>query len=483
MRRRIVVVATAIALTVMAAPAPAAAFHGGFLPDCGGGVTSNCLVSMTVQNAAIPGDVGQIKLQWDSDPGNFFVMAWNTGGPLATQHELGPTLTSASKITIVVKPAATFSPTGVMSMANLDSWGWNAATKELTVVGSPASGSWTNATCEATLGGCAVNKADFDFGGIFMFSAFEIDPSQAPPEMAATAAAFKANLFGGHVSTNAQAFTPPNYDPATQRLTFRVASPHCKASSPGAGCTLNTGFFNAFVPNTFVQNIWGLAPASLTGAEAIIEGQGTATASVTPVAATSISPAGIRISYAGFTFSAPNIQIARSTAVAAEPEPARESPATREPALSETGFGPSTTATPIGLPLSGVIRSGLTMTGADARVTFGADTALTTPDGQPFGGILLPPLTVPDPTGGKLVSVTHLRATGAPVGGTEIMLSRPATLTLPVPKGANAADFQPAQAVGGVLKYLPGTYTPDGIVIQVDRIAGSIAPYGLVRAP
>jgi hypothetical protein len=395
-------------------------------------------------------------------------MAWNTGGPLGQQHELGPTLTSASKLTIKLKPASTFDPTAMMGMGLVDSWGWNAATRELTVVGYPRSASWTNAACDPTPGGCNVQTADFDVNNIFMFNVFDMDPSAAPPEFQAIAQQFQLNLFGGHISTNAQAFTPPDYNATTGKLEFTVGAAHCRAAGPG--CTLNTGFFNAFIPNTFIQNIWNVDPATLTASntQVTIEGQLTATPAVSSVAATSTSPAGKLISYSGFTFSAPKIEIATVSSVAAAP-PEISLPTTN------TGGPVSSAILPVRISSSGLIPVALTVseTARGAKGVFASGTKVTRrSSGAAFSGLLYTPAAIEDPSGGKLSSATSFGAEGLiREAASDLALSMPMTLTLPVPAGADAAKLQPARLTSsGSLVYLLGSNAGGSVSVETDRL-------------
>lgn len=467
-----------LAVSLVTGPMPAAAFHGGFLPDCGGGVTENCLVSFGVENAGVPGNLSQIKFQWDAFSDGLFVMAWNTGGG---QHELAPTLTSQSKLTIKVKPAATVDPTVMMSTGELESWSWDAATRVLTVVGFPRSGSWTNSSCDENA--CNVQTADFDFDNIFMFNVFEMDPSLAPAEFQAVAQQMALNLVGGHISTNAQVFTPPNYNAQTGRLEFVVAGAHCRASSPGGGCTVNIGFFNAFIPNSFIQNLWNVDPATLTSAntQVTVQGQGTAMATVTSVAATGTSPAGKRISYSGFSFSAPKIEIA-VVASSVVPDAPVEVP-------TNPAAGPVNATSPVQVPQAGVFAVPVTLS-RGASVTFAEGTTLTT-GGVPFRGIVHPPFPIAvDPTGRGIVSIVQLGVNGVGAGA-EVILDKPATLTLVPPAAvsasatsSSAAGYQPVHidAVGGP-QYLLGRTTDKGIVVEVTRLRQSANRFGLAKIP
>lgn len=476
---------TMIAALLLVWPAPnAQAFHTGLLPNCGGGVTELCLVSFTVENAAVPGNVSQIKFQFDNFPGGgFFVMAWNTGGTAGQEHELGPTLTSASKLTVKVKPSATFDPTALMSMGKLESWSWNAATRELTVVGFPASGSWTESTCSIDPGvGCDVQTADFDFNNIFMFDVWDLDPSLAPPEFQAIAAQFELSLFGGYIATNAQTFSPPNYNPTTKRLEFFVGGPHCRKSSPPGGCTVNVGEFLAFIPNAFISNIWQVDPGTLSSANTavFVQGQGSGTPSVTAKAATASSPAGVLFAYSGFTFSAPKIEIATVSSVVPEAPVA---------VPTDAAAGPVNTTRPVQVPQTGVFAVPVTVS-RGASVEFAKGTTATT-GGAPFRGVVYPPFPLAvDPTGRGVVSIVQLGVTGVGAGA-DVILDRPATLTLIPPATASASAtsaaaiaYQPVDldAPGGP-QYLIGRATDKGIAVDITRLRQSANRFGLAKVP
>jgi hypothetical protein len=474
MRQRILIVATAVALTLSAAPSPAAAFHGpAHFSICASQASTDCIVSFAINTT---NGLGGTSFPAGLEPNGFFLsgglqLQVNKTG-FGDLSEISSVVSTASEITITVRLAAPFTPSMFIGAGTIVDWRWNGGAHELTVIAFPTASSWAAPTCYP--GNCPTN-ATTDYTAMALFFADDTVVDGAPPDAAAFMTTFLTKFTGGYISTNAQYFAAPFYDGTS--LLFDLGAPHFKTN----GSTVNTGFFRVLVPDPVISDLWLLDPSSFSPGNYTVTVGGTpTTTTLTRVTGRSPFPDGWLFASPTISFSTPRVAIT-PVAAASVPEPARESPATREPILSESGFGPSNTAAPVGLPPSGTIRSGLTMTGAGASVAFAPGTALTLPEGEAFSGTLLPPLTVPDPTGGKMVSVTHLRASGAPVGGTEIRLSRPATLTLPVPKGANAADFQPAQAIGGELRYLPGLYTKDAIVIQVDRIPGSIAPFGLVK--
>jgi hypothetical protein len=463
----------ALALTLAALPAPAAAFHGGphFAVPCAGPGSNDCVVGFAVGSTNGVGGT--------SFPAGLIVDAWYQAGALQVQlkktsgdaYDLSAAIPTTTEVTVTVRLAPGFTPSVFIGAAHIVDWRWDPATRELTVIAFPRASSWAAPLC---IPGNCPPTASTDYGAMAIFAADDTVIENAPPEAAAFMTTFLTKYTGGFISTNAQYFAPPMYDGTS--LYFDLGAPHFKTN----GTTPNSGFFRVLVPDPVISDLWLLSPSSFTASSVTVTVDGTpTTTTLTRVNARGAFPAGWLFESSSIGFSTPHVAITPVKAASVPEE--RETPLERAPSVNDSGAGPSTSNAAVGLPPSGIVRSGLTLTGVGASFALPQETALTTPDGQPFAGLLQPPLSVPDPTGGKLVSVTHLRASGVAVGGTEIRLSRPATLTLPVPQGANPADFQAVQAIGSDLKYLPGTYGKDGISVQVDRIAGTIAPYGLVR--
>lgn len=441
-----------------------------YFDPCGGPVTTNCIAEFTVNGGSPPADViPQVFL----------------GGPslqiqaatLPNNNELSPALTSSSTVVFRLKIDSTFTPVVMFGMGKVLSWAWNAATRELTVTAQPQPASFAT---QCSLFECA-NNADFDYNAALMLSAgsFPI-PSGLPADVAAQLTAVRDSLQGAFFSTNAQNFMPPNYDQVAKAIEFRVSAPHFKLSGG-----LNTGSISTLIPDGMIINQWGISdPASLTGGgvSVTIEGLGAVAPQVTRVAATATSPAGILIQYQGFSYSTPLISIGQAAASSVVVPPPVDGSA--PPSLPDfVGAGPLTRAGPVRLPPSGTIRVPVTLTGSGASIAFAPDTLVTTATGQRFNGDIQAPQAMADPTGGKLVSVTNVIATGAPEGRTNISLSRPATLTLPVPAGTAASDYQPVRANGSQLTFLSGRAAVGGVALDIHRLDDTASPYGLIRVP
>jgi len=78
-----------------------------------------------------------------------------------------------------------------------------------------------------------------------------------------------SDLEGARLNTDAQAFTVPTYSDGN--LTIDVASPHCIASANTNTCSgsdvNDDGFYEAVVPETFINNRWGsdFSPSTAKG--------------------------------------------------------------------------------------------------------------------------------------------------------------------------------------------------------------------------
>lgn len=343
----------------------------------------------------------------------------------------------------------------------------------MTVTAKPVSASFAN---QCDIFQCA-QTADFDVTAVLMLGAgaFTI-PAGLPAGVAAELATAKAQLQGAFFSTNAQNFTPPKYDQVAKAIKFRLAAPHLRQAGG-----LNTGSVSTLIPDGVIVNQWGVSdPTTLTGSgvKFDIEGLGTVVPQATHVTATATSPAGILIQYQGFSYSTPLVSIAKGTAASVAPLPAAEI------TLPTTGTGGpvSSAIFPVRLPSSGVIPVALTLseTVRGAKAVFASGTKVTRRStGAAFSGLLYTPAAIEDPTGGKLASATSLGAEGLiREAASDLALSTPLTLTLPVPAGAEAAKLQPARVTStGSLVYLLGSKDAGSVRIETDRLG----VYGLAR--
>lgn len=71
---------------------------------------------------------------------------------------------------------------------------------------------------------------------------------------------FEANMTGATLTSDAQAFMPPRYDPQTGALNYSVAAPHSKVAGGN-----NSGFYEATIPSGLVDWMGITDPDSLSG--------------------------------------------------------------------------------------------------------------------------------------------------------------------------------------------------------------------------
>ncbi|MBO9522048.1 MAG: fibronectin type III domain-containing protein [Nocardioidaceae bacterium] len=104
------------------------------------------------------------------------------------------------------------------------------------------------------------------------------------------------------MASNAQYQGEPEYDATTNSLVISMANPHLRA--PGVQAT---GFFEAFLPNSYLLNQLGVPyPSTLTGGSIVVQRLGTTT--TTPFTLTHTST-GIWVRVAGIGFSRPRYRL------------------------------------------------------------------------------------------------------------------------------------------------------------------------------
>lgn len=300
-------VAVSLALLLQLAQAPPTAathFVGLSFPFCGGSVTTDCVSAFTVNGAA---PAANLTVDAFITSGALQVQVHNTAN--ANTNELAPTLSATSVVTVSVR-LNTFQPVVAIGTGLITSWSWNATTREFTITATPRSSSWATPTCIP--GSCPTN-ASIDHNAMLLFAAQDLTIEGLTPEQQAQAAAFLAKFNGGYVATNAQYFVPPLLNPLTGAIEFELGAPHCAASSPSGGCTVNTGFFRVLIPDAVITDLWGRDPNALTGASlsANVAGQGAVSITLSRVAATATSPAGLILENAAtFSYSTTTVSIA-----------------------------------------------------------------------------------------------------------------------------------------------------------------------------
>ncbi|MBI4172750.1 MAG: hypothetical protein HY511_08305 [Actinobacteria bacterium] len=219
----------------------------------------------------------------------------------------------------------------------------------LTVEMSPSDSSWTFGSCMIGACGDDTTAASVDYEGLAISASFGWDP---PPGLSGAELAefneMKEPFRGSWVSTDAQAFSFPTFNPATNAFEVEVASPHFRVG----GAVLNVGFFKAFLTNAFLTSALGISdPSSVTATSLTVRQteSGTTTTlnpSVTPAAG------GVIIEIPTVSYSSPKFSVEKA-AVAPNAPTAPSTPATpATPAAEpEAPAGPKVLTAPTGSKL------------------------------------------------------------------------------------------------------------------------------------
>lgn len=485
---------------VALAVSPGLAFHGGsHFGDCPDVVTTDCIVLFRT------GTVAGSTMSGSAPPAGVSLDVWSQDGVLQIQvnnangvnsdgdpdmYELSPALTPTTQFIIRLRLGASFSPAVIFGQANVIAWYWDATVRELTIVAEPRSSSWVDPMCVPD--NCP-SPASRDYTAMALLAADDTVIETAPPEAAADITMFLTKYTGGFMATNGQYGGLPYLNPLTNAVEFDLGAPSLKSD----GVTVNTGYFRVLVPDLVITDLWQLDPATLSAANVSVTMDGTPT-NVTMTRVESCADLGILVGcpagsdWAGWlfenlavTFSTPTVSIApvSSNSVVVDEPPA---PVSVPESAPEAG-GSLDLGSIVRLGSSGKVGVPVTLSGVGAQLGIAAGTSLSTSAGT-FAGDIIPPFSITDPTGGKLSSVTALIASGLPVGQTEVVLSQPATLTLPVPAGGAASRYQPVEVDRtGKVKYLTGESAANGVALKVDRLGSATAPwqraYGLAEVP
>lgn len=334
------------------ATAPAAFTYVVF---CGSDVTTNCITELLVNGAAPPSGIGARLMRGD-DGARLSVINANNGDPL----ELAPAVTTADEIAVALRIDPAFDrPAFAMTIGAIQDQGfrWNSATREMTVVLEPRRSSWNAVNgCELPPGTCAA-RATVDYRAAAVVLMATPDDDEA---LGSTAG-------GLYVSSDAQTFSIPQYDAAAGAFRFRLAAPSRRAADtedyddsydgdPEPDGDRNNGLLTFFIPAAFIANVWHIAdPAVLVNKPASLRvtiGGELWGAHPVAVAATTTSPAGLKLDYGGFHFSAVDVTVAVGpTVTGIDPQ-----------------TGPSRTGTPV--RISGLnFRPGATVKIGDGEAT------------------------------------------------------------------------------------------------------------------
>lgn len=474
-----------LAIALSSGPMPADATHqGSFAPTCANQAATDCVVSAKYGTANGAGgtdlstlggvalDVfsahGYVQVEIRDSPG--------TGG--LADYDIAQALPTTTELTVVIRFANTFTPAVLIAVAYLPNWTWNAATREMTIIAFPRASSWSTVNP-----GCQQATATNDQAAMFLMAIDDTTADDVPQDQQADFTAFLTKFTGGYISTNAQCFAIPYYDAFEKAVKFDLGAPHFKNSG-----ALNTGFFRVLIPDPVISDLWGLDPSSLTAAAVDVTVAGAPTGvTMTRSAGRAPFPDGwVFENVAPIGFSTPTVAIAPAGASSVIPEP----PDAPVAVPTDAAAGPVNVTRPVQLPQTGVVPVPITVS-RGASIELAQGTTATT-GGVPFRGVLYPPFAIAaDPTGRGLVSVFQLGVTGVGLGA-DVILDKPATITLPLPPFASslasgatsAASYQPVDidAPGGP-RYLIGRATDKGIAVEITRLRQSANRFGLAKIP
>jgi hypothetical protein len=484
MARRIAFTATIVVVTSLL-PGPALAGHPNsvhFAATCANPASTDCVVSAKYGTANGAGGtnlstLGGVALAVYKDTALGYVQVEirdspGTGG--LEDYDVSQALPTNTEITIVIRFANAFTPAALIAVAYLPNWTWDAGAREMTIIAFPRESSWSTNPLN-----CNDVTATNDHAAMFLMAIDDTTVENADPAAQAEIAAFLEKFKGGYISTNAQCFALPFYDPFDNAVKFILGAPHFKNNG-----FLNTGFFRVLVPDPVITDLWGLVPAALAPAAVNITVGGNA-AAFTMVRATGRAPfpdGWIFENVLPVGFSTPTVAIAPASASSVVPDAPVAIPA------DPSGKAVDSTRA-VQLPQTGVFAVPVTVS-RGASLAFDQGTAATV-GGAPFRGVVHPPFPIAvDPTGRGLVSIVQVGVNG--VGpGADVLLDKPATLTLVPPASASAlatsstaAAYQPVDldAPGGP-QYLPGRVTDKGIAVDIKRLRQGPNRFGLAKIP
>lgn len=284
-------------------------------------------------------------------------------------------------------------------------------------------------------------------------------------------------------------------------VTTTVTTTVTRSTSPG-GFVINAPSISYSTPNFSIApapSVSSVSPASgsisggttvqitgtaLTAASAVLFGDTPATAftvvSSTLIRATAPSRAAgaavdVLVTTAGGT-SAAGQRFQYTEPSQPDPEPAARAPAPPPPPPVTTlpttpSTQPISTTLPVQLGTDGVVTAPTTIAGGTASMALPAGTTVRS-GGVAFSGQLKPP---------SAVTATGVESAYDFSPGTALTFDRPITLTLPVPSGSSASDFQPVTIdARGMRTYLSassvGTST---VTLTTDHLT----VFGLARVP
>ena len=272
-------------------------------PTCGGATTTQCIQSLTVNGAAAP---SSISANVTESNGSVTVQMRNSAS--SDQTELAPTVGTSDVVALSLN-LGSIDPAGLITTGRVQSFTYvlNSSTgNTVTMQIRPTSSSWLFSGCSISACGDDTTKADIDYTSMLLANLGR--PALPPGLSAADTAKFNAFfdvLRGAYFGTNAQSFTLPQYDSATNSLKVQLAAPHLTRAN-----TLNQGAFSTFIPNGVLTDIWGIAnPASIGSSTLEVkQTSGAATTTVTPTV--TVVTGGVLLAMPSFHYSNPSYAIA-----------------------------------------------------------------------------------------------------------------------------------------------------------------------------
>ncbi|MGH2378391.1 MAG: hypothetical protein ACRDGT_07925 [Candidatus Limnocylindria bacterium] len=496
-------------VALLIAPAtPAEAFHGAHFTQCTNGADTDCLVSLKVGVNFEDPDNGS---GLDLDVFLFFdvLQIQVIDADNNDDQDLGADF-SDTEFELVIRTSDSFSPIVLIGTGVIDTWLWDDATKELTIVATPEASSFAfgpedpSDSCnnpepedgrtpgqDYDLGGIC-EQADADFAAMLSLAAAGPSDVTELEDVGFTAGEiamiqdFETAYTGGFVATDAQEFMFPDFNPFTQAVEFDLSAPHFTFAG-----AVNTGFFNVLLPEPLFTDLWAMtfdqnSPPSI-GATA----DGSAVTLQVPefVASRSGFPAGWLIKSNTITYSSPTISLAPGSSSSVT-EPTQFD-------LSSGSTTPASTRLPVALPSTGEVTRQVTLQGTGATLVMPQGTMVTV-GGELFTGTIEPATRVQGRPAGlrSAVSITasggsaeadSLSATASAatlkasarsaqaLGDDEVVFDPPVTITI-VDTSAEAADSRVVRiAPDGSITDLAGTMTGRGVQAQIT----GLGTYGL----
>jgi PGF-pre-PGF domain-containing protein len=116
---------------------------------------------------------------------------------------------------------------------------------------------------------------------------------------------FEADFDGATLTSDAQQFSPPQYNSQSDQLTYTVAAPHWKASGNKVASNTNSGFYEAVIPKGLVNNMGIQNPDELAGTYQ----SGGQTSSLANMDVEQTASGGLHINVTGIHYSSGTVQL------------------------------------------------------------------------------------------------------------------------------------------------------------------------------